>query len=182
MLWSNFSACFTVVHMKWLKGPETSQSQWSFVPSCVCISCVCDCVVCVLVCAPVQDVFKGCGGVPSEPMWAPPAGRRYSVIRPIDSTRAQKRRKCGAAVFGALFLTHPPSPPSDRCLLKWTLKTYLIIWVTPVLTLPANDCFARKINRRCVSKPFLLDEFSFVKDVISTCFKSSRWPTAQKFV
>ena len=33
-------------------------------------SCVCDCVVCVLVCAPVQDVFKGCGGVPSEPMWA----------------------------------------------------------------------------------------------------------------
>ena len=128
MLWSNFSACFTVVHMKWLKGPETSQSQWSFVPSCVCISCVCDCVVCVLVCAPVQDVFKGCGGVPSEPMWAPPAGRRYSVIRPIDSTRAQKRRKCGAAVFGALFLTHPPSPPSDRCLLKWTLKTYLDHW------------------------------------------------------
>ena len=109
--------------------------------------------------------------------WAPPAGRRYSVIRPIDSTRAQKRRKCGAAVFGALFLTHPPSPPSNRCLLKWTLKTYLIIWVTPVLTLPANDCFARKINRRCVSKPFLLDEFSFSKDVISKCFKSWRWPT-----
>ena len=132
------------------KGPRHPKANnhlchhvFVFLFSCMRV-CVCVCVVCVSVCAPVQDVFKGCGGVPSEPMWAPPAGRRYSVIRPIDSTRAQKRRKCGAAVFGALFLTHPPSPPSDRCLLKWTLKTYLI---TPVLTLPANYCFVWKFNR-----------------------------------
>ena len=55
--------------------------------------------------AAAQEAFKGCGGV------RPPAGRRYSVIRPIDSTAVQKGRKCGAAVFGALFLHQPPHPP-----------------------------------------------------------------------
>ena len=30
-----------------------------------------------------------------------------------------------------------------------------------------------------VLKPFLLDKFSFAKDVISTCFKSLRWLTVQ---
>ena len=156
------------------KGPRHPKANNHFASKslylyflCVCV-CACVCVVCVLVCAPVQDVFKGCGGVPCEPMWAPPAGRRYSVIRPIDSTRAQKRRKCGAAVFGALFLTHPPSNPANRCLLKWTLKTYLIIWVTPVLTLPANDYLAQKFNRSmCLNLSFwtssVLQKMSFLR-------------------
>ena len=39
--------------------------------------------------AAAQEAFKGCGGV------RPPAGRRYSVIRPIDST---VRRKKGESV------------------------------------------------------------------------------------
>ena len=46
----------------------------------------------------------------------------------------------------------------------------------------SQGLFCMKVQLKYVLKPFLLDEFSFVKDVISTCFKSSRWPTAQKFV
>ena len=44
--------------------------------------------------ADVEEVFKRCVGAS-----APPAGRRYSVIRPIDSTAVQKGRKCGAPPY-----------------------------------------------------------------------------------
>lgn len=57
---------------------------------CVCV-CACVCVVCVLVCAPVQDVFKGCGGVPSEP--PQPAGDT-----PWSGLLIRRERKNGESV------------------------------------------------------------------------------------
>ena len=59
--------------------------------------------------AAAQEAFKGCGGVP------PPAGRRYSVIRPIDSTpRGKKGESVELAVFGALFRLNLLQPPSKK--------------------------------------------------------------------